>query len=195
MQTSSKTFSRACRETTVSPTFCVLTARCAAEHGRPKVPIRKLSPSGSIKTVIHAPGFYDFALQNLFHARPARETPYFRKIEFIDRLTVLYLDFVLCAIQRSREIFPAPAKYYVFFLHSAFQILFALLIAFFAEQSEHILLVCLDAWLIEGIYAEQIAGSKRGSRSAIHPRGRSRTRYSACRRQRARAACPDMPWS
>ena len=27
------------------------------------------------------------------------------------------------------------------------------------------------------------------------PRGRSRTRYSACRRQRARAACPDMPWS
>ena len=69
MQTSSKTFSRACRETTVSPTFCVLTARCAAEHGRPKVPIRKLSPSGSIKTVIHAPGFYDFALQNLFHAR------------------------------------------------------------------------------------------------------------------------------
>ena len=112
--------------------------------------------------MIHAPGFYDFALQNLFHARPARETPYFRKIEFIDRLTVLYLDFVLCAIQRSREIFPAPAKYYVFFLHSAFQILFALLIAFFAEQSEHILLVCLDAWLIEGIYAEQIAGDAAG---------------------------------
>ena len=39
-----------------------------AKHGRPKVPMRKLSPSGSIKTVIHAPGFYDFALQNLFHA-------------------------------------------------------------------------------------------------------------------------------
>ena len=37
--------------------------------------------------------------------------------------------------------------------------------------------------------------NKRGSRSAMHPRGRSRTRYSACRRQRARAACPDMPWS
>ena len=31
--------------------------------------MRKLSPSQSIKTVIHAPGFYDFALQNLFHAR------------------------------------------------------------------------------------------------------------------------------
>ena len=40
-----------------------------AKHGRPKVPMRKLSPSISIKTVIHAPGFYDFALQNLFHAR------------------------------------------------------------------------------------------------------------------------------
>ena len=55
-----------------------------AKHGRPKVPMRKLSPSLSIKTVIHkvncriaaregglghAPGFYDFALQNLFHAR------------------------------------------------------------------------------------------------------------------------------
>ena len=40
-----------------------------AKHGRPKVPMRKLSPSQSIKTVIHAPGFYDFALQNLFHAR------------------------------------------------------------------------------------------------------------------------------
>ena len=55
-----------------------------AKHGRPKVPMRKLSPSESIKTVIHkvncriaaregglghAPGFYDFALQNLFHAR------------------------------------------------------------------------------------------------------------------------------
>ena len=55
-----------------------------AKHGRPKVPMRKLSPSRSIKTVIHkvncriaaregglghAPGFYDFALQNLFHAR------------------------------------------------------------------------------------------------------------------------------
>ena len=40
-----------------------------AKHGRPKVPMRKLSPSISIKTVIHAPGFYDFAQQNLFHAR------------------------------------------------------------------------------------------------------------------------------
>ena len=40
-----------------------------AKHKRPKVPMRKLSPSISIKTVIHAPGFYDFAQQNLFHAR------------------------------------------------------------------------------------------------------------------------------
>ncbi len=55
-----------------------------AKHGRPKVPMRKLSPSERIKTVIHkvncriaaregglghAPGFYDFALQSLFHAR------------------------------------------------------------------------------------------------------------------------------
>ena len=31
--------------------------------------MRKLSPSISIKTVIHAPGFYDFPQQNLFHAR------------------------------------------------------------------------------------------------------------------------------
>ena len=39
-----------------------------AKHGRPKVPIRKLSPSGSIKTEAHVPGFYDFALQSLFNA-------------------------------------------------------------------------------------------------------------------------------
>ena len=38
-----------------------------AKHGRPKVPIRKLSPSGSIKTEVHAPGFYGFAEQNLFY--------------------------------------------------------------------------------------------------------------------------------
>ena len=29
-----------------------------AEHGRPKVPMRKLSPSQGIKTEVHAPGFY-----------------------------------------------------------------------------------------------------------------------------------------
>nr|WP_302657459.1 hypothetical protein [uncultured Agathobaculum sp.] len=40
-----------------------------AEHGRPKVPMRKLSPSQSIKTEVHAPGFYDFARQSLFYAR------------------------------------------------------------------------------------------------------------------------------
>ena len=31
--------------------------------------MQKLSPSISIKTVIHAPGFYEFAKQILFHAR------------------------------------------------------------------------------------------------------------------------------
>ena len=40
-----------------------------AKHGRPKVPMRKLSPFRGIKTVIHAPGFYGFAKQSLFHAR------------------------------------------------------------------------------------------------------------------------------
>ena len=53
----------------VRPTSSVLTALRTAKHKRPIVPIRKLSPSISIKTVIHAPGFYDFAQQNLFHAR------------------------------------------------------------------------------------------------------------------------------
>ena len=32
-----------------------------AEHGRPKVPMRKLSPSQSMKTEVHAPGFHEFA--------------------------------------------------------------------------------------------------------------------------------------
>ena len=40
-----------------------------AKHGRPKVPIRKLSPSQSIKTEVHAPGFYAFAQQTPFNAR------------------------------------------------------------------------------------------------------------------------------
>ena len=45
-----------------------------AKHGRPKVPIRKLSPSGSIKTEVHAPGFYEFASKFYYkRARSARE--------------------------------------------------------------------------------------------------------------------------
>ena len=48
--------------------------------------MRKLSPSQSIKTVIHAPGFYDFALQNLFHARFRAKHCVLEKINFIDGL-------------------------------------------------------------------------------------------------------------
>ena len=52
-----------CRETTVSPTR-------GTDRGpfqsRPKVPVQKLSPSRSKKTVIHAPGFLAFATQMLF---------------------------------------------------------------------------------------------------------------------------------
>ena len=45
-----------------------------AKHGRPKVPIRKLSPSGSIKTEVHAPGFYEFASKFYYkRARSARK--------------------------------------------------------------------------------------------------------------------------
>ena len=40
-----------------------------AKHRRPKVPMQKLSPSQSIKTEVHAPGFDAFAQQTLFHAR------------------------------------------------------------------------------------------------------------------------------
>jgi len=40
-----------------------------AEHGRPKVPMRKLSPSQCKKTEVHAPGFFGFASQSLFYAR------------------------------------------------------------------------------------------------------------------------------
>ena len=50
----------------VFPTICVLTAQ---NTSRPKVPVRKLSPSESIKTEVHAPGFYAFAPQMLLHAR------------------------------------------------------------------------------------------------------------------------------
>ena len=38
-----------------------------AKHGRPKVPVRKLSPSKSIKTEVHAPVFYEFASQIPFN--------------------------------------------------------------------------------------------------------------------------------
>ena len=45
-----------------------------ANHRRPKVPIRKLSPSGSIKTEVHAPGFYEFASKfYLIRAQSARK--------------------------------------------------------------------------------------------------------------------------
>ena len=50
----------------VFPTICVLTSQ---NTSRPKVPIRKLSPSRSIKTEVHAPGFYEIAPQFLFYAR------------------------------------------------------------------------------------------------------------------------------
>ncbi|WP_418984521.1 hypothetical protein, partial [Agathobaculum sp.] len=40
-----------------------------AKHGRPKVPMRKLSPSQGIKTEVHAPGFYQSASQIVFYAR------------------------------------------------------------------------------------------------------------------------------
>ena len=42
---------------------------CAAKHRRPKVPIRKLSPSQSHKTEVHASGFLEFAKQILFYSR------------------------------------------------------------------------------------------------------------------------------
>ena len=40
-----------------------------AKHGRPKVPMRKLSPSQSMKTEAHVPGFHAFAQQTLLNAR------------------------------------------------------------------------------------------------------------------------------
>ena len=48
---------------------CVLTALRAAEHGRQKVPMQKLSPSQGIKSQVHAPTFYEPASQVLFYAR------------------------------------------------------------------------------------------------------------------------------
>ncbi|MFR5641097.1 MAG: hypothetical protein ACLUDF_08845, partial [Butyricicoccus sp.] len=38
-------------------------------QSRPKVPIQKLSPSRSQKSVIHAPAFLAFAMQMLFDTR------------------------------------------------------------------------------------------------------------------------------
>ena len=38
-------------------------------QSRPKVSVRKLSPSGGQKRVIYAPSFLEFAQQILFHAR------------------------------------------------------------------------------------------------------------------------------
>ena len=43
-------------------------------QSRPKVPMRKLSPSGGQKRAIHAPAFLEFAQQILFHARFGVET-------------------------------------------------------------------------------------------------------------------------
>ena len=43
-------------------------------QSRPKVPMQKLSPSKSVKSQIHAPAFYEFAQQILFHARFGAET-------------------------------------------------------------------------------------------------------------------------
>ena len=40
-----------------------------AKHGRPKVPMRKLSPTQSIQTEVHAPGLDAFAQQTLLNAR------------------------------------------------------------------------------------------------------------------------------
>jgi len=64
--------------------------------------MRKLSPSGGIKTVIHAPGFYDFASQSLFHTR-CRATSCILKNSF-------YLQFQSAdTVQRSFFVFsPAP---------------------------------------------------------------------------------------
>ena len=54
------------RETNASPAPNVLTTQ---NTSRPKVPIRKLSPSKSKKTEAHAPGFHEIATRFLFHAR------------------------------------------------------------------------------------------------------------------------------
>ena len=80
-----------------------------AKHGRPKVPMRKLSTSRSIKTVIHkvncriaaregglghAPGFYDFAQQNSFHARSRAKRNTIEKLALsTDRGLAVFLHF------------------------------------------------------------------------------------------------------
>ena len=53
-----------CRETDVPPTSMCFGF---AKHGRPKVPMRKLSPSQGQKTEVHAPGFLEFAKQILLN--------------------------------------------------------------------------------------------------------------------------------
>ena len=50
-----------CRETGVPPTSMCFDF---AKHGRPKVPMLKLSPSQGQKTVIHAPGFFGICKAN-----------------------------------------------------------------------------------------------------------------------------------
>ena len=50
----------------VSPTSCVLTSQ---NTSRPKVPVRKLSPSGSIQTEVHAPSLDEIAARFLLDAR------------------------------------------------------------------------------------------------------------------------------
>ena len=54
-----------------------------AEHGRPKVPMRKLSPSQSMKTEVHAPGFHAFALQKLSNKRHADGVPFARCARYL----------------------------------------------------------------------------------------------------------------
>ena len=54
-----------------------------AKHGRPKVPMRKLSPSQSQKTEVHAPGFLEFALQILFHACCRTEAKHFGGFQYV----------------------------------------------------------------------------------------------------------------
>jgi len=55
-----------CRKADALPTSCVLTSQNTDGE---KFLCRNFSLSGSIKTVIHAPGFYEFAAQILFNTR------------------------------------------------------------------------------------------------------------------------------
>ena len=54
-------------------------------QSRPKVSVQKLSPSRSVKTEIHAPVFYEFAQQILFHARCRANRRKTQKSQFIPR--------------------------------------------------------------------------------------------------------------